>query len=194
MARAGSATSVAATACIPWYVTGIDWVIIGFALLLGAWGYRHGLIVGFFSLVGFLVGAFLGARLGPALLADGAESPYAPATALAGALLIGSFAAVSLEGVALRLRRRILGPRGRRRSIALADAAGGAVLLAAVALAVAWLFGAVALNAPGAKELRQDGAALRDPREPERSASRPPEASSRRSTGSTPRSRSRGRT
>ncbi len=46
MAGAGSANSVAAAACIPWYVTGIDWVIIGFALLLGAWGYRHGLIVG----------------------------------------------------------------------------------------------------------------------------------------------------
>jgi S1-C subfamily serine protease len=153
---AGSATRGGGpAACIPWYVTGIDWVIIGFALLLGAWGYRHGLIVGVFSLAGFLVGAFLGARLGPALLADGSESPYAPATALAGALLIGSFAAVSLEGVALRLRRRILGPRGRRRSVALADAAGGAVLLAAVALAVAWMFGAVALNAPGAKELRQ---------------------------------------
>jgi S1-C subfamily serine protease len=36
------------------------------------------------------------------------------------------------------------------------DAAGGAVLLAALGLAMAWLFGAVALNAPGAKELRKD--------------------------------------
>jgi S1-C subfamily serine protease len=136
-------------------VNGIDWAIIAFALLLGAWGYRHGLIVGLLSLVGFLVGAFLGSRLGPALLADGLESPYAPVTALAGALLIGSFAAVSFEGVARALRRRILGPRGRRRSVVLADAAGGALLLVIVSLALAWLFGAVALNAPGAKELRK---------------------------------------
>jgi S1-C subfamily serine protease len=136
-------------------MTGIDWLIIAFAALLGAWGYRHGLIVGLLSLAGFLVGAFLGSRLGPALLADGFESPYAPATALAGALLIGSIAAVSFEGLARSLRRRILGPRGRRRSVALADAAGGALLLVAVALAVAWLFGAVALNAPGAKDLRR---------------------------------------
>jgi S1-C subfamily serine protease len=136
-------------------MTGIDWLIIAFAALLGAWGYRHGLIVGLLSLAGFLVGAFLGSRLGPALLADGFESPYAPATALAGALLIGSIAAVSFEGLARSLRRRILGPRGRRRSVALADAAGGALLLVAVALAVAWLFGAVALNAPGAKDLRK---------------------------------------
>jgi S1-C subfamily serine protease len=136
-------------------VTGIDWAIIGFALLLGAWGYQHGLIVGVFSLGGFLVGAFLGSRIGPALLADGSESPYAPATALAGALLIGALAAVSLDGLARALRRRILGPRGRRRAVKFADAAGGAVLLAAAGLAIAWLFGAVALNAPGDKDLRQ---------------------------------------
>jgi S1-C subfamily serine protease len=35
------------------------------------------------------------------------------------------------------------------------DAAGGAVLLAALGLGLAWLFGAVALNTPGAKDLRQ---------------------------------------
>lgn len=136
------------------HVTGIDWGIIAFALLLGFWGYQHGLIVGVFSLGGFLIGAFLGSRIGPALLADGSASPYAPATALAGALLIGALAAVSLDGLARALRRRILGPRGRRRAIKLADAAGGAVLLAAAALAIAWLFAAVALNAPGEQDLR----------------------------------------
>jgi S1-C subfamily serine protease len=135
-------------------VTGIDWGIIAFALLLGAWGYQHGLIVGVFSLGGFLIGAFLGSRIGPALLADGAESPYAPATALAGALLIGALAAISLDGLARALRRRILGPRGRRRAVKFADATGGAVLLAAAGLAIAWLFGAVALNAPGDQDLR----------------------------------------
>ena len=150
-ARAGPVPGEAGGGACIRAVTGIDWVIIAFALLLGAWGFRHGFIVGLLSLCGFLAGAFLGSRLGPALLADGSESPYAPATALAGALLIGSIAAVSLEGLARALRRRLLGPRGRRRSVALADAAGGALLLAAVALAIAWLFGAVALNAPGAK-------------------------------------------
>ena len=154
-ARAGPVPGEAGGGACIRAVTGIDWVIIAFALLLGAWGFRHGFIVGLLSLGGFLAGAFLGSRLGPALLADGSESPYAPATALAGALLIGSIAAVSLEGLARALRRRLLGPRGRRRSVALADAAGGALLLAAVALAIAWLFGAVALNAPGAKELRK---------------------------------------
>jgi S1-C subfamily serine protease len=135
-------------------VTGLDWLILVFALLMGAWGYQQGLIVGFLSLGGFAIGAFLGSRLGPALLPDGSHSPYAPVTALAGALLIGGIVAVSLEGIAFGLRRRLLGPRGRRRGVAIAESSGGAVLLVALALGLAWLFGAAALNAPGAKSLR----------------------------------------
>jgi S1-C subfamily serine protease len=136
-------------------VTGLDWLILVFALAMGFWGYQQGLIVGLLSLGGFAIGAFLGSRLGPALLPDGSHSPYAPATALAGALLIGGIVAVSLEGVAFALRRRLLGTGGRRRGVAIAEASGGAVLLVALALGLAWLFGAVALNAPGAKSLRK---------------------------------------
>jgi S1-C subfamily serine protease len=145
-------------------VTGLDWLIIAFSLAMAVWGYQQGLIVGVLSLGGFAIGAFLGSRLGPALLAEGSHSPYAPATALAGALLIGGIAAVSMEGVAFAARRRLLGPGGRRRGVAVAESSGGAVLLVALALALAWLFGAVALNAPGAKGLRmavQQSAILR---------------------------------
>jgi S1-C subfamily serine protease len=136
-------------------MTGLDWVIVVFALAMGVWGYQQGLIVGVLSLGGFAVGAFLGGRLGPALLPDGSHSPYAPATALAGALLIGGIVAVSLEGIALAMRHRLLGAAGGRRGVAATEAAGGAVLLVALALGLAWLFGAVALNAPGAKGLRK---------------------------------------
>jgi S1-C subfamily serine protease len=136
-------------------VTGLDWLIIAFSLAMAVWGYQQGLIVGVLSLVGFAVGAFLGSRLGPALLPEGSHSPYAPATALAGALLIGGIAAVSMEGIAVAARRRLLGTSGRRRGVAIAESSGGALLLVALALALAWLFGAVALNAPGAKGLRQ---------------------------------------
>jgi S1-C subfamily serine protease len=135
-------------------VTAVDWLILAFALAMGFWGYQQGLIVGLLSLGGFAIGAFLGSRLGPALLPEGSHSPYAPATALAGALLIGGIVAVSLEGIAIAMRRRLLGAAGRRRGIAIAEASGGAVLLVALALGLAWLFGAVALNAPGAKGLR----------------------------------------
>jgi S1-C subfamily serine protease len=132
-------------------VTGLDWLIVAFALLMGAWGYQQGLIVGALSLAGFVAGAVLGSRVGPALLPDGSESPYAPATGLAGALLIGAIAAVALEGVAHGLRRRLV----RVPAVAVADGAGGAALLAALGLAVAWMFGAVALNAPGEREMRE---------------------------------------
>ena len=136
-------------------MTGLDWLILIFALAMGVWGYQQGLIVGVLSLGGFVIGAFLGSRLGPALLADGSASPYAPATALAGALLIGGIVALSLEGVAIAARARLLGGRRRGRGLAVAEAAGGAVLLSTLALGLAWMFGAVALNAPGAKDLRK---------------------------------------
>jgi S1-C subfamily serine protease len=136
-------------------VTGLDWLIVAFALAMALWGYQQGLIVGVLSLGGFAIGAFLGSRLGPALLPEGSHSPYAPATALAGALLIGGIVAVSMEGIAFAARRRLISTAGRRRGVAIAESSGGAILLVALALGLAWLFGAVALNAPGAKGLRK---------------------------------------
>jgi S1-C subfamily serine protease len=135
-------------------VTGLDWLIVAFALAMAFWGYRQGLIVGALSLLGFAIGAFLGSRLGPALLPEGSHSPYAPATALVGALLLGGILAVSLEGVAFELRRRLVGGAARLRGVAIAESSGGAVLLVAVALGLSWLFGAVALNVPDARDLR----------------------------------------
>lgn len=136
-------------------MTGLDWLIIGFSLAMAFWGYQQGLIVGVLSLGGFAIGAFLGSRLGPSLLPEGSHSPYAPATALAGALLVGGLVAITMEGLAFGARRRLLGRAGRRRGIAVAESSGGALLLVALALGLAWLFGAVALNAPGAKGLRK---------------------------------------
>ena len=133
-------------------VTRLDWLIIAFALLMAVWGYRQGLIVGVLSLAGFAVGALVGSRLGPELLVDGSESPYAPVTALAGALLIGGVAAVSLESLAHGLRVRLARRGGAVHAL---DAVGGALLLSALGVALVWLFGAVALNAPGATDLRR---------------------------------------
>jgi S1-C subfamily serine protease len=133
-------------------VTTIDWIIVLFAAVLALWGYRQGLVVGALSLAGFVGGAALGARLGPELLSGGSESPYAPATALLGGMLVGGIAAVTIEGAARAARDRwVRGTLGR--SI---DGVGGAVLLAALALGLAWVFGAVALHTPDARELRAD--------------------------------------
>src|SRR3954468_7878937 len=131
-------------------MTAIDWIIVAFTLLMGVWGYSQGLIVGALSLAGFLGGAFLGSRLGPLLVHDGAHSPYAPLIALIGAFLIGGILASGLEGLGFYLRRR-LPPR-----LGVLDGIGGAALIACAGLVLVWIAGAVALQTPGARGLRKD--------------------------------------
>ncbi len=130
----------------------MDWAILAFTLALGLWGYRQGLIVGALTLLGFLAGAFVGSRIGPLLLNKGADSPYAPLCGALGALLAGSLAAVTLESYALGIREKVL----RRPFLRTADGAGGAALIASVALGLAWVFGAVLLHAPSTTRLRAD--------------------------------------
>jgi S1-C subfamily serine protease len=133
-------------------MTVLDWGIVAFTLALGLWGYRQGLIVGALTLVGFATGALLGSRIGPLVLRQGPESPYSPLFAALGALLVGAVVAVTLESLALGLRAKVI----RRNALHLADGAGGAALIASVALGLVWVFGAVALHAPGTARLRSD--------------------------------------
>jgi S1-C subfamily serine protease len=133
-------------------VTVLDWAILAFTIALALWGYRQGLIVGALTLAGFAAGAFVGSRIGPLLLTQGSESPYAPLCAALGALLAGALAAVTVESFALGLRERIV----RRPGMHMADGAGGAALIASVALGLAWVFGAVLLHAPSTAQLRAD--------------------------------------
>jgi S1-C subfamily serine protease len=133
-------------------VTVLDWAILAFTFALALWGYRQGLIVGALTLVGFGVGAFVGSRIGPLLLNKGADSPYAPLCGALGALVAGALVAVTVETFALGLRERIV----RRPFMHRADGAGGAALIASVALGLAWVFGAVLLHAPSTAQLRAD--------------------------------------
>lgn len=130
-------------------MTGLDWIILAFALLMAVWGYLQGLIVGALSLAGFVAGALLGSRLGPLMLEEGSRSPYAPLFALVGALLAGGILASGLEVLGFHLRRR-LGDR-----LGVADGIGGSVLVACLGLGVVWIAGTVALQTPGATELRE---------------------------------------
>jgi S1-C subfamily serine protease len=131
-------------------VTAIDWIIVGFTLAMALWGYAQGLIVGGLSLAGFAGGAFVGARLGPLVLEEGSQSPYAPLFALVGALLVGGLIASGLEVVGFHLRGKL----GERFGVL--DGLGGALLIACLGLGLAWILGAVALQTPGARELRRD--------------------------------------
>jgi S1-C subfamily serine protease len=133
-------------------VTVLDWAIVAFTLALGLWGYRQGLIVGALTLTGFGIGAFAGSRLAPTILSRGSDSAYAPLFAALGALLAGALIAVAVESFALGLRAKWV----RRPVLHHADGAGGAALIAAVALGLAWVFGAVALHAPATERLRAD--------------------------------------
>jgi hypothetical protein len=130
-------------------LTTLDWIIVAFTVLMAVWGYQQGLIAGALSLVGFAAGAFIGSRLGPLVLEDGSHSPYAPLTALLGAVLIGGVFASGFELLGFHLRRRL----GER--FGLLDGVGGSLLVACLGLFLVWIGGAVALQTPGARELRE---------------------------------------
>jgi S1-C subfamily serine protease len=132
-------------------VTKLDWIIVAFAAILAAFGFRQGFIVGTLSFAGFAIGAFLGTRLAPLLLPKGSASPYAPAFGLIGALLGGAILATGLEGLGFMLRRTLVVP-----GIGVLDGVLGAALGAALALGIVWIVAAVAAQAPGQRELRQE--------------------------------------
>lgn len=131
-------------------MTTIDWAIVALIVILVPIGYRQGLLVAGLGLGGFAAGAILGARLAPLLLEGGSASPYAPGVALLGGLLLGAAVAFIAEGVAVALRRRL------PRSISAIDSVGGVVAFAALGLALAWVAGALALNAPMLRGIRGD--------------------------------------
>lgn len=131
-------------------MTLLDWLIVLGAVAMGLRGYRQGLVVGALALAGFAAGALVGARLGPELLEGGSSSPYAPLTALMGGVLLGSLFAGVTEWVGHALRMRLI----RGSALTGLDGAGGVALMVALALAIAWVLGAVALNTPGLGDLR----------------------------------------
>lgn len=132
-------------------VTGIDWLIVAFTALLAFYGYMQGFIVGALSLLGFGLGAFVGTRLGPLLLPGGSHSQYAPLFGLLGALLAGGMLASGFEGLGVHARAALRLPGLRA-----IDGLLGAALTACVGLGIAWIVGAVALDASGSTPLRKD--------------------------------------
>lgn len=132
-------------------MTGLDWLIVAFTVLLALYGYAQGFLVGVLSLAGFALGAFAGTRLAPLILPSGDHSPYAPVFGLLGALLAGGVLATGFEGLGLRVRRVLRVPGFRA-----LDGLFGAALTACVALGVAWIGGAIAVQSSGSVTVRQD--------------------------------------
>src|SRR5207249_10873244 len=90
-------------------------------------------------------------RLAPVLLPEGSRSPYAPLLGLAGALFLGGLLASGFGGAAERVRDAIRVP-----GFGLVDGAAGAALSAAIALGIAWIAVAAAVQLPGGHDLRRD--------------------------------------
>ncbi len=128
-------------------MTGIDWVILGAVVLLALFGWAQGFVAGALALVGFAAGAWLGTRVAPLILPE--DSAWTPAFALVGALIAGGILAAGFEGVGSRLRARV-----RSQTFTAVDGALGAALTACVGLLVAWVLGAVALQA--GPDIRRD--------------------------------------
>ena len=125
-------------------MSALDWLLVAWVALWAVLGAARGMTEQVLSLAGLAVGAALGSRLAPLLLPDGRESPWLPLVAL-GTAIVG---AVLAQAVLLRLAaplRRLVARHPLRR----VDQAGGMVTGAAIALALAWLAGAVALYQPG---------------------------------------------
>jgi S1-C subfamily serine protease len=130
-------------------MTGLDWIIVGAVALLALYGWSQGFVTSALALAGFAAGAWLGIRLGPLLLHEGRRSPWAPVFGLAGALLAGAVLAAGLEGVGARLRAGLRLP-----GLAAVDGLLGAALAGCLALGVAWVLGAIALQSRS--DLRRD--------------------------------------
>ncbi len=126
-----------------------DWIVIGVVLLFGFYGLSRGLVRGALSLAGFALGAYVGAQVAPALLANG--SPYAPLVALGGAILGG----VLLQSLAGMLGGMLRTSMGALPGFHLVDSVAGAVLGIAAGVLICWAVGAVLLYLPGQSELRR---------------------------------------
>lgn len=114
----------------------IDLIIVALTLGMAVWGFSRGLTVGTLALVGFGVGAVLGSRVAPLILAGGVHSTYAPILALPGALLLGGLLAAVFERFAHRQRARL-------DRLGTADPITGALLAGCLGLVAAWLVGSI---------------------------------------------------
>jgi S1-C subfamily serine protease len=126
-----------------------DWIAIGIVVVAALGGYRRGLVVSAFSLVGLAAGAYIGSRIAPHLLHGGSSSRWTPVAGLVGAVIggvlfqIGALFAGSFVRGGLRLS-----------PLRMLDSAGGLLLGVAIGLAIVWVGSSVALLTPGETGLR----------------------------------------
>jgi S1-C subfamily serine protease len=131
-------------------VSTADWIVLGVVVLSALYGLTSGLVRGALALAGFALGAYVGARVAPALLSDG--SPYAPLVALAGAVIGGTILR-GLAGILGGVLRTTLAAVPGLRTL---DSIAGLLLGAAAGVVLCWAVGAVLLYLPGQADLRRE--------------------------------------
>jgi len=127
-----------------------DWIAIAIVVISAVGGFRRGLVLSAFSLIGLAVGAYVGSRVAPHLVHGGSDSKWTPVAALVGAVL----GAVLLQFGALVAGSFIRGGM-RLTPLRLLDSAGGLLLGGAIGLAIVWVGASVALLTPGRTAFRQ---------------------------------------
>ena len=132
-------------------MTRLDWIVLGVVAVTALLGLWQGFTISLLSAAGVAAGGFIGARLAPHLLPDGAQSPYTPLMALVGAAGFAVLFEIFGSSIGFALRRRL--PAGPLRT---ADSVGGFAFGGLAGLALVWLVAAVALQLPGQLELRKE--------------------------------------
>ena len=128
-----------------------DWIAIAIVLIAAVGGFRRGLVLSAFSLIGLAAGAYLGSRIAPHLLHGGSNSTWTPVAGLVGAVL----GAVLLQFGAIAVASFIRGGI-RFAPLRVVDSAGGLVLGIAIGVGVVWVAASVALLTPGETGFRQE--------------------------------------
>ena len=126
-----------------------DWVVIAVVAVAGLYGISTGFLRGAFSLAGFALGAYFGARLAPQILSDG--SPYVPVVALGGAIFLGAL----MRGLAGLLAGVLRTSIGVIPGMRLLDRFAGLLLGLVAGVFLCWAVGAVLLYLPGETDLRR---------------------------------------
>jgi S1-C subfamily serine protease len=134
----------------------LDIILLGLMLMFAVSGYRHGLIVGLLSLVGFFAGVAAGAFVGPAVarvLTSSASGRALIAILAAFVIAVAGMLLASWAGIAVRTR--LAG-----RQVTLIDSIGGAVMSGLAVVVIFWLIGAFAGSAPTSAISRQVAGSL----------------------------------
>lgn len=133
-------------------MTGVDKIALVVIAVTAFGGFRQGLVGTVLSLGGLVLGAVLGARLAPHVLAGDATSWRTPAAAVAGAL-VGAVVVQSLAAIAANVVRGGLSVVPPLRIL---DSLGGIAAGAVWGAALVWVGGAALVQLPWFPTARRD--------------------------------------